>query len=290
LPVAVLVAAWLAPSAEAASVTAKTSLTKKSGATRIVAVLTSARSLPARARPRKVTVKAGRRSYKLKRVSGAGAAAVSLGTWRSAAHRGAAARRLLRLAGKRVAVRIRSRAGTTTVRSKLAPPASTPPPQDDSPADEPTGGDDPPAGDSPPADPGTGEVTGQAAIDQMTAEIRDGHVRRFRTSGDLSETYELHLCGDGRFRYYHQQSYIGVGPTAVEKFGKPWTVVEALIRTDGSYRGARVQGTFTQQNGFNSGQQAINEPAEALIEFENGQWYWDKQAVQTGQASCDPTF
>jgi hypothetical protein len=288
--VAVLALLWLVPTAEGARIAAKTSLTQKAGATRIVAKLTSARTLSARARPRAVSVKAGRRLYKLKRAAGAGAAAVSLGTWRSGAYRGAAARTLLRQAGKRVAVRIGSRAGTTIVRSKLVAPTKPAPvlaPEDDG---EVPSGDDQPTGDSPPPTGTTGDITGQAAIDKMTAEISDGAVRRFASSGDLSETFELHLCSDGAFRHYHHQSYIGVGPTAVERSGNPWKVVEALIRGDGSYRGARVQGTFTQRNSLNGGQQAINEPAEALLEFTGGQWYWDKQPVETLQASCGPSF
>ncbi|MGH2761236.1 MAG: hypothetical protein ACRDL4_12730 [Thermoleophilaceae bacterium] len=279
LVVAPLALLWLAPPAGAA-IKAKTSLTTKSGATRIVVKLKSSRRVSARSRPRAVSVKAGRRTYKLKRVRGARAAAVRLGTWRSRAYRRSAARKLLRQAGKRVRVRVRSRTGTRSLRSKLAPPRGTAPPGDVAPP----GGVAPPGADQP------GDITGQQAIDQLTAELRGGMVRRFRTSGDLSESFELHLCADGRFRYYHHQSYVGFGPVATERFGSPWTVVEALVRPDGSYRGARVRGTFTVENSFNSGQRAINEPAEALIEYQNGQWYWDKQAVQTGQASCDPTF
>src|SRR5919106_1750086 len=177
VPLALL---WSAPTADA-SLKAKPSLTTKSGATRIVVKLASSSRLSPRSRPRSVSVKAGRRIYKLKRVRGAQTAAVSLGTWRSAAYRGSAAAKLLALTGKRVAVRVRSRAGTSSVRSKLAGPP---------------GGTAPPGGTQP------GDITGQQAIDQLTAEIRGGSVRRLPTSGDLSESFELHLCADGRFRYY----------------------------------------------------------------------------------------
>ena len=264
---------WLVPAADA-KITAKTSLATKAGATRIVVKLKSSRRLSARTRPRRVSVRAAGRTYRLRRVRGARAAAVSLGTWRSRAYRGSAAARLLGMAGERVRVKVRSRAGTRSLRRKLAAPR----------------GGAPPGGTAPPADPQPGDLPGQDAIDRLTAELRDGMVRRFQTSGELSESFELHLCGDGRFRYYHHQSYVSFGPLATEKLGSPWSVVEALVRADGSYRGARVRGTFTQQRSSNSGAQAINEPAEALIEFQNGQWYWDKQPVQTGQASCDPTL
>ena len=265
---------WSAPAADAA-IRARATLEERSGAARTVVKLTSARRVAARARPRAVVVTSGRRTYRLKRARGAAAAAVRLGTWRSRFYRGVAAGRLRALVGRRVVVKVRSRAGTRSLRPKLkAPSAPNPPP----------GGTAPPTGTQP------GDITGQAAIDQLTAEIRGGSVRRSQTSGDLSESFELHLCADGRFRHYHHQSYIGVGPAATEKHGAPWTVVEALVRSDGSYRGARVRGTFTLERNFNSGQQAISEPAEALIEFQNGQWYWDKQPVQTSDASCDPAF
>ena len=273
LLVAPLALLCLAPTGHA-TVRAKTSLATKSGATRIVVKLKSSRRLPAASRPRAVSVKAGGRTYRLKRVRGARTAAVGLGTWRSRAYRRSAAAKLLKLAGKRVTLKVRSRVGTRSLRPRLASPRRTAPPGDT----------------TPPAEPQAGDITGQRAIDQLTAELRGGSVRRSQTSGDLSESFELHLCADARFRYYHHQSYVGLGPSATEKLGNPWTVVEALVRGDGSYRGARVRGAFTQQRTFNSGQQAINEPAEALIEHQNGQWYWDKQAVQTGQASCDPTL
>ena len=140
------------PSAEAA-VKARTSLVTEAGATRIVVALSSSKRLSARKRPRGVSVKSGRRTYKLKRARGS-AAAVAYGTWRSKAYSGTAGARVMALAGKRVKVRIRSRAGTTTVRSKVAPPT--------------TGGGGGGGGGSTPlfAKP-AGELTGQAAIDHF---------------------------------------------------------------------------------------------------------------------------
>ena len=285
LPAALLALVWLAPSAEAANVKAKTSLQTKSGETRIVAKLSSKNRLGARKRPRKVRVKAGGNTYRLKRVrGGASAARVNLGTWRSAAYRGNDAQALLDLVGERVRLIVSSRAGKTTLRPKLAPPAgSTPAPGE---GDPPPGGGDLP----PPDDGGGGEITGQEAIDMMTAEIRGGMVRRFNNSGDLSDTFELHLCTDGTFRYFSQSIYPGAPTVATERYGNPWTVTEALIRTDGSYRGARVEGTATYERRFQSGEGPINEQANTLIEYFNGQWYWDQEPVETGQASCDPAF
>jgi len=291
LPAALLALVWLAPSAEAANVKAKTSLQTKSGETRIVAKLSSKNRLGARKRPRKVRVKAGGNTYRLKRVrGGASAARVNLGTWRSAAYRGSDAQALLDLVGERVRLIVSSRAGKTTLRPKLAPPAgSTPAPGE---GDPPPGEGDPPPGGGdlpPPDDGGGGDITGQQAIDTMTEAMRNGAVRYFRNQDDISDTFELHLCGDGQFRWY-QHTSSSLGPMATEKYGQPWTVVEALIKADGSYRGARVQGTFTYQRRLSGAEGQINEPAEAVIEQLNGQWYWDQEPVEVFDASCAPAF
>ena len=302
VPVVLLALVALVPGAEAASLKAKPSLVKKGKTTRLVVKLSSKGSVGARQRPRAVSVKAGKRKYKLSRARGA-VAAVNLGTWRSDAYRRRAARKLNRAAGTRVKVRIESRAGTTTVRSRLAAPEVTEQSPGDDPApgegdDPPEGGDAPPGGgDVPPAEQ-PGDVTGQEAIDQMTAEISGGAVRRFSSSssGDLTSSYQLHFCSDGRFRYYFHETFRSgefSQVNAIEETGQPWTVVEALIKADGTYRGARVQGTFTERRTASGGErsrEAINEPAEVLIEWLNGQWYWDKEPVETDTASCDPTL
>jgi hypothetical protein len=276
----------LAPEADAA-LRAKLSLSGGPSATRLVVKLSSKSRVPARARPRAVSVKARGRTYRLRRARRARSAVVSLGTWRSALIRGARARKLHALAGRRLVLRIRSRAGTTKVGTKLRTPAArTIPPGD---VTTPPGN-----GTTPPAAPG--DITGQQAIDRMTAEIGGGAVRRFVNQSGESQTHELHLCADRSFRHYFHSSYLSGSfshVTATEKFGNPWTVVEALIKEDGSYKGARVRGTFTGSRSFSDGNttnQSISEPAETLIELQNGQWYWDKQAVQTLSANCSPTL
>ena len=82
LIVAPLALLWLAPTADA-TLRAKTSLATKAGATRIVVKLRSSDRLPARSRPRAVSVRARGRTYKLRRKRGAAAAAVNQGTRRS---------------------------------------------------------------------------------------------------------------------------------------------------------------------------------------------------------------
>lgn len=141
-----------------------------------------------------------------------------------------------------------------------------------------------------------GDVTGQQAIDRMTAELRDAAFRNFQNASESSDEFQLHLCGDGRFRYYHNVTFSSPefsSVTITERFGNPWTVVEALIRADGSYRGAVVRGTYTSKrvrDGGSDSTQPVNEPAEVALENQNGQWFWAKKAAQhfPGQASCDP--
>lgn len=141
-----------------------------------------------------------------------------------------------------------------------------------------------------------GDITGQAAIDQLTAELSNSDFREHRTKDGLSDAYQLHLCGDGRFRYSHNETFVSDGFSSVtitERFGNPWRVVEALVRADGSYRGARVTGTFTHKrvrSGGGDQTEAVNEPAEAVLENQNGQWYWGGRSAahSPGAASCDP--
>jgi len=155
----------------------------------------------------------------------------------------------------------------------------------------------PGGGTTQPAAPG--DVTGQPAIDQMTAELRDGFFRTFSSSGDISDKYELNLCGDGRFRYLHDTMYTTPGFSQHyinQRFGNPWSVREALIKADGSYRGAIVVGTFNRARDYNGDDaaitrdEAIDEPVEIVLEWQNGQWYAGGKSSQhyPGQAFCDP--
>lgn len=99
----------VAPAAAEAKLSANVTIETASGKTRIVAQLTSTKTLAARQRPKTVNAVAGGKTYKLTR-SGT-VTGTKLGTWRSAAQSGAAATRLQALAGKRVTLRIRLRSG-----------------------------------------------------------------------------------------------------------------------------------------------------------------------------------
>lgn len=103
---ATVVAGLLVAAAPAAAkVTVRSSLVTVAGGTRIAVEV-------AGAKPRAVTVKAGRRSYRLRRGRGR--------VWTSRTLRGAAGARLAALAGKRIVVQVRTRARTLRLRSRVA--------------------------------------------------------------------------------------------------------------------------------------------------------------------------
>ena len=136
-----------------------------------------------------------------------------------------------------------------------------------------------------------GDVTGQAAIDQLTTELRDMHFARFKSGNDSSESFHLHLCGDSRFRYFTEFLYSNFGHSRSESLGQPWNVTEAVIKPNGD-RGAVVKGTITSE-ASSSGPQPVEDPnAESVLENFSGQWYWNREPAQAspGQASCDPVL
>lgn len=99
----------LLPATAEAKVSAAVTIETKSGASRLVVVLTSDKTLAARQRPKTVSAVGGGRTYKLTRGSGK-VTGKKLGTWRSKAYKGADATKIQALAGKKVSLRVRSRA------------------------------------------------------------------------------------------------------------------------------------------------------------------------------------
>lgn len=251
-------ALWLGfvPVAQARLV-AKSSLVQTSaGATKIKVKLSSTTAVTRRTKPRSVSVTAGSDTYPLKLTSST--TRTNLGTWQSDPYTGAQQEELFTHMDQTVQVVVRSRAGTKTLNTNLNPPQ--------------------------------GWVVGQEAIDQMTETLNGGAVQQFSSSGDLSEQYEFHMCTDGMARYYQESNHIDFGPIATEKFGEPWQVTDALIRTPDDYMGAIVEVTMTVQNDNSEGMSQINEPFRTIIEYSQGSWYWEGAEVSTMAASCDPTF
>lgn len=102
-----------------AAITARTSIETRAGASRIVVKLSSASPVAVNRRPRAVSLVARGRTYRLTRARGS-AAAVALGTWRSAAYKGAAGAAVRALGGKRATLRLRSARGSTSVATTVA--------------------------------------------------------------------------------------------------------------------------------------------------------------------------
>ena len=154
-----------------AALTAKVSVSTASGKSRLVVVLTSSSRLSSKQKPKRVSLVARGRTYKLTRAPGARAAAVSLGTWRSSPVSGAAATTLQALAGTKVSVQVTPANGRTAKLSvKIAKPGGTTTPI--LPGDDPivtpvTPGNGPLFG-----TPGTDKV-GQAAYDAIKGFLAD---------------------------------------------------------------------------------------------------------------------
>ncbi|MFA9270611.1 MAG: hypothetical protein ACEQSX_07620 [Baekduiaceae bacterium] len=103
----------LLPAAADAKLSATVTIETKSSSSRIVAVLTSDKSLVTRQKPKTVSAVGAGKSYKLTRAPG-NVTAKKLGTWRSKFYKGADAVKVQALAGKKISLRIRTRANKRT--------------------------------------------------------------------------------------------------------------------------------------------------------------------------------
>lgn len=117
LGIAVAIAALVLPAVANGALSTTTTLPTAAGATRIVVTVNGLGTVPARQRPTAVSVVGGGSTYKLAKVNNR--------RWRSAKLSAGAVTKLRALKGKRVNVRIRSKAGTRTLRSVLRVPAAT---------------------------------------------------------------------------------------------------------------------------------------------------------------------
>lgn len=135
-----------------------------------------------------------------------------------------------------------------------------------------------PAPTTPTAPATTPDTTGQAAIDQMTNELKGGRWRYFTSGSDSSTVYVLNLCADGTFLRTGES--VGV---QVYRYGT-WKVTEASILGDGTGGGARVVGTTTQSDPPG----AEDLVADLAVRSSDSQWYWNDNAAQyfAGAAQC----
>jgi hypothetical protein len=122
------------------------------------------------------------------------------------------------------------------------------------------------------------DVTGQEAIDKMTAELKGGRWRYFTSGYDSSTSYTLDLCADGTFLRVAES-----GGVQTFRYGT-WKVTEAVIFGDGSGRAARVAGTVTQSDPPG----AEDVVADLGVRNADNQWFWGENASQyfAGAAVC----
>lgn len=234
---AALLLACLPPAASAAALKAKVTL-QRSGDTATVEVkLTASRAFTARTRPR--SVKVG--SLKLSRVSQKG----KVSTWRSAARPAA---QIEALAGKKLSIKVTTRAGSKTVRGNAGalPPAQTTP--------------------APPA-PAPGTI-GQAQLTRNDAAgqaaMAGGDLllewASFGASGRTAEYRRIWFYADGSFR----QNFINWNDVSGEACDRAitgmWTFKEGYT-TDYGGGGVVVKLGFTFSNG---------QSGDDLIAFPNG--------------------
>lgn len=205
-----------------AGVRATASVQSASGGKRLAVKVARKGSLSARQRPTGVSVKAGGRTYKLKRPQ----ARSGLGTWKSKVYRGAAADRLTALAGQRIRVVVRSRSGSRTLRANLrgtAPPTTG------------EGGTTPPPASGPFEKP-PGELTGEGAF---------AHISRYFVNSRFTdcppgwpacavEEQYNHCAGGGRTGNQEYHRYTPSSGSDINSYGQ-YQVTGAAAHPDGSW-------------------------------------------------------
>ncbi len=186
----------LLPATAEAKVSAAVTIETKSGASRLVVVLTSDKTLAARQRPKTVSAVGGGKTYKLTRGTGK-VTGKKLGTWRSKAQKGSAATKLQSLAGKRLSLRVRTRAGrTSTVKTTVpAPPA---------PAPGPTTGTTPAPATVPTTAPGGATITPTRNDEAGQAIFRGTDLLleryKFGSTGQTADYVRIWFYASGAFR------------------------------------------------------------------------------------------
>jgi micrococcal nuclease len=141
--------------------------------------------------------------------------------------------------------------------------------------------------------PAPSDITGQAAIDQMTNELKNMLFRQFKSGSSSTETWQMNFCGDTRFRYWHEYSYSSdgfFGNTRNEILGKPWTVTDAVIHPNGD-RSATIK-VFPTSAADSSGPQPTPAPDSAVFDNTGGSWHWAGVLAEgvVGGANCEPVL
>jgi len=203
---------------------AEVSLAAASGKVRLVVKLTSTKTLTARTRPRSVKVKVGTKTYALSKAKAAAARTVSAGTWRSAAYGGTAGAQLSALAGKRVSVRVKSLAGTSSLSSIVPKPTTT---------GGGGGGVTPGGGGSTPLfDPPGKQLEGQDAVPFLQRYFVDSRFTDCPAGWPACSVEERYNhCPDGSWEYHRLTPTSG---SDINSYGS-YSVTGARVNPDGSW-------------------------------------------------------
>jgi hypothetical protein len=229
------VAALLVPAIANGALSASTSLPTSAGATRIVVTVNGVGTVPKRQRPIAVSVAAGGARYTLAKVNNR--------RWRSAKLKPAAVTKLRALKGTRVTVRVKSTAGTRSLRSVLRVPASTggtltPPPTTPPPTTTPPG--TPPLFEAP-----ASNLIGNDAFNHISRYFLNA---RFTDCPGLWPTCAVEQrynhCADGSWEYYRLTPSSG---SDIKSFGS-FQVTGAAANTDGSWGVEYLLTAYSQQS------------------------------------------
>jgi len=205
-----------------AGVRASASVQSASGGTRLAVKVARKGSFGARQRPTAVTVKAGGRSYRLRRP----AARNGLGTWRSKVYRGSAAERLTALAGRSARIVVRSRSGARTLRTRVGGTA---------PVGGGEGGSTPPPSSAPFEKP-PGELTGEAAFAHISRYFVDSRFTDCPAGWPacaVEERYN-HCAGGGQTGNQEYHRYTPSSGSDINAYGQ-YQVTGAAAHPDGSW-------------------------------------------------------
>lgn len=228
------VAALLVPAIANGALSTTTTLPTAAGATRIVVTVNGLATVPPRQRPTAVSVVAGGATYRLARVNAK--------RWRSAKLRPAAVTKLIALKGKRVTVRLRSRAGTRALRSVLRVPASTIPPVT------------PPPTTPPVTTPVTPPPLFEAPGSNLIGNDAFNHISRYFLNARFTDCPGLwptcaveqryNHCSDFSWEYYRLTPVSG---SDIKSFGS-FQITGAAANTDGSWGVEYLLTAYSQQS------------------------------------------
>jgi hypothetical protein len=197
-----------------ASVSLTPSLATSSGKTRLVIAISSTKAFTARTTPRGVTASGGGKTFTLSRQTLRSRSS----TWRTAAYTGRAAAALRGLLGKRITVKVRSNAGTTTLRRLLPAPKTVLPPT--------------PPSSKPLFDPPGRELSGQEATPFLAKYFIDSRFTDCPAGWPNCSVEERYVhCPDGTFRYRRLTPTSGADINTVGTYQPSG----ALVHADGSW-------------------------------------------------------